>query len=38
MRLMAAITDKATASKILSHLGLFAEPMNCRARDPTDGT
>jgi len=35
MRLMAAITDKATARKILTHLGLLAEPMECRARDPT---
>jgi hypothetical protein len=36
MRLMAAITDKATARKILSHLGLLVEPVKCRARDPTD--
>ncbi|WP_437895435.1 transposase [Sorangium sp. So ce302] len=36
MRLMAAITDKATARKILSHLGLFAEPLECRARYPAD--
>ena len=36
MRLMAAITDKATARKILGHLGLFAEPLECRARYPAD--
>ncbi|WP_437295908.1 transposase [Sorangium sp. So ce426] len=36
MRLMAAITDKATARKILSHLGLVAEPLECRARYPAD--
>ncbi|WP_438000645.1 transposase [Sorangium sp. So ce185] len=36
MRLMAAITDKATARKILSHLGLFAESLECRARYPAD--
>jgi hypothetical protein len=34
MRLMVAITDKVTAGKILNHLGLLAEPVKCRARDP----
>jgi hypothetical protein len=36
MRLMAAITDKVTARKILSRLGLLAEPVKCRPRDPAD--
>jgi hypothetical protein len=31
---MVAITDKVTAGKSLNHLGLLAEPVKCRARDP----
>jgi len=34
LRLLAAITEKATATKILEHLGLSAEPTVPRARSP----
>ena len=34
LRLLSAITEKATAKKILEHLGLPAEPPERRARDP----
>ena len=38
LRLLAAITEKATAKKILAHLGLPTEPIVARprARDPTE--
>ncbi len=38
LRLLAAITEKATAKKILAHLGLPAEPIVARprARDPAE--
>ena len=38
LRLLAAITEKATAKKILAHLGLPTEPIVARprARDPAE--
>jgi hypothetical protein len=38
LRLLAAITEKATARKILEHLGLPADPTSprSRTRDPDD--
>jgi hypothetical protein len=34
LRLLAAITEKATAKKILKHLGISADPTVPRARSP----
>jgi len=36
LRLLAAITEPATAKKILEHLGWPAVPVRPRARDPAD--